>query len=111
MNKRNYQKELEQVLIKEQQEKKVPVLLLHSCCAPCSSYVLEYLSEYFSITVFYYNPNIYPEEEYHKRVKEQQEFIRKLPVKHPISFIEGEFDSGEYYEAVKGLEKEPEGGA
>ena len=111
MNKRNYQKELEQIIQKKQAEDKVPVLLLHSCCAPCSSYVLEYLSEYFSITVFYYNPNIYPEEEYYKRVKEQRKFIEQLPVKHPISFIEGEFDPKEYYEAVKGLEKEPEGGA
>ena len=72
MNKRNYQKELDQVIDKEQSEERVPTLLLHSCCAPCSSYVLEYLSQYFSITVFYYNPNIYPEEEYYKRVKEQQ---------------------------------------
>ena len=111
MNKRNYQKELDQVIDKEQSEERVPTLLLHSCCAPCSSYVLEYLSQYFSITVFYYNPNIYPEEEYYKRVKEQQHFIERLPVKHPISFIEGEFDPKEYYEAVKGLEKEPEGGA
>ena len=110
MNKRNYQKELEQIIQKRQAEEKVPVLLLHSCCAPCSSYVLEYLSEYFSITVFYYNPNIYPEEEYYKRVKEQQKFIEQLPVKHPISFMEGEFYPKEYYEAVKGLEKEPEGG-
>lgn len=111
MNKRNYQKELEQVLAVKQQKNEVPTLLLHSCCAPCSSYVLEYLSEYFSITVFYYNPNIYPEEEYHKRVLEQQNFIKRLPVKNPISFIEGEFDPKEFYEAVKGLEKEPEGGA
>ena len=111
MNKRNYQKELDQILTENQKEEKVPVLLLHSCCAPCSSYVLEYLSEYFSITVFYYNPNIYPEEEYYKRVKEQQHFIERLPVKHPISFIEGEFHPEEYYEAVRGLEKEPEGGA
>ena len=84
MNKRNYQKELDQILTENQKEEKIPVLLLHSCCAPCSSYVLEYLSEYFSITVFYYNPNIYPEEEYYKRVKEQQHFIEQLPVKHPI---------------------------
>ena len=110
MNKRNYQKELDQILTENQKEEKIPVLLLHSCCAPCSSYVLEYLSEYFSITVFYYNPNIYPEEEYYKRVKEQQHFIEQLPVKHPISFLEGEFHPEEYYEAVKGLEKEPEGG-
>ena len=56
----NYQKELDKILDRIQKENKVPSLLLHSCCAPCSSYVLEYLSEYFEITVFYYNPNIYP---------------------------------------------------
>ena len=68
--KRNYQKELEAILKKLPQEK-VPTLLLHSCCAPCSSYCLEYLSDYFEITIFYFNPNIYPEEEYRKRVEEQ----------------------------------------
>ena len=61
--KRNYQKELEAVIEKMQTDQQVSTLLLHSCCAPCSSYVIEYLSSYFSITVFYYNPNIYPEEE------------------------------------------------
>ena len=73
----NYQKELDKILDRIQKENKVPSLLLHSCCAPCSSYVLEYLSEYFEITVFYYNPNIYPESEYEKRIKEQQELIGK----------------------------------
>lgn len=84
--------------------------MLHSCCAPCSSYVLEYLSNYFKITVFYYNPNIYPDEEYFKRVKEQEEFIEKLPAKNKISFIEGNFDKNSFYCAVKGLENIPEGG-
>ena len=74
----NYQKELEKELKKIVEAEKVPKLLLHSCCAPCSSYVLEYLSKFFEITVFYYNPNIYPEEEYCKRVKEQQMFIREI---------------------------------
>ena len=110
MNKRNYQCELEAIIIKNEKEKKVPTLLLHSCCAPCSSYVLEYLSEHFQITVFYYNPNIYPEEEYWKRVDEQKKFIRSLPVKHPVRFIEGRFDPMEFYTAVKGMEKIPEGG-
>ena len=68
----NYQKELDRILKTLQEGNQVPRLLLHSCCAPCSSYVLEYLSEYFAITVFYYNPNIYPEEEYAKRTEEQQ---------------------------------------
>ena len=80
-NKRNYQKELDGVI--KSLSGKVPTLLLHSCCAPCSSYVLEYLSQYFQITVFYYNPNIYPPEEYDKRVLEQKELIRKMEVLHP----------------------------
>ncbi|HIT67125.1 MAG TPA: epoxyqueuosine reductase QueH, partial [Candidatus Merdisoma merdipullorum] len=72
MNKINYQKELDKKLQELTEKGETPRLLLHSCCAPCSSYVLEYLSEYFSITVFYYNPNIYPPEEFGKRVEEQQ---------------------------------------
>ena len=67
----NYQKELDKLIVKLEKEEHVPTLLLHSCCAPCSSYVLEYLSQYFQITVFYYNPNIYPESEYSKRIIEQ----------------------------------------
>ena len=92
------------------QEQKVPALLLHSCCAPCSSYCLETLSEDFAITVFYYNPNIYPEEEYWKRVREQERFIGLLPAKHTISFLEGRYEKERFYETVKGLEKIPEGG-
>ena len=80
----NYQRVLEQELEEVSKQKAVPRLLLHSCCAPCSSYVLEYLSEYMEITVFYYNPNIYPEQEYSMRVCEQQELIRKREWGHPI---------------------------
>lgn len=107
----NYQKELEKIIDRLVAEERVPQLLLHSCCAPCSSYVLEYLSNYFEITVFYYNPNIYPEQEYEKRVKEQQELIRRMPAKHPISFVEGPFEKEKFYEMAKGLEDVPEGGA
>lgn len=105
----NYQKELERV-ISAIPEGKIPTLLLHSCCAPCSSYVLEYLSDYFAVTVLYYNPNIYPEEEFRHRADEQKRLIESLPSKHPISFIEGRFDSREFYDAVRGLEHIPEGG-
>lgn len=110
MNKRNYQKELDKLIENQVSSGRVPTLLLHSCCAPCSSYTLEYLSEYFRITVFYYNPNIYPEEEYHKRVQEQQQFIQRLPVKHPVSFLEGSYDTDRFYEMARGLEQVPEGG-
>ena len=110
MNKRNYQKELEKVIDECTRQKKVPKLLLHSCCAPCSSYTLEYLSDYFEITVFYYNPNIFPEEEYYKRVEEQQRFILELPAKHPVNFVEGVYDPKQFYEIAKGLERVAEGG-
>lgn len=111
MNKVNYQKELEKLIGKLEQTKEVPRLFLHSCCAPCSSYVLEYLSQYFEITVFYFNPNIAPEEEYRKRVEEQKRLIEQLPALHPIGFAEGRYEPKEFYDKVKGLEKEPEGGA
>ena len=110
MNRRNYQRELDQTIEKIVEVGQVPRLLLHSCCAPCSSYVLEYLSEYFSITVFYYNPNIFPAEEYEKRVKEQEALIEKLPAKHRISFLEGPYEQERFYETAKGFEQEPEGG-
>ncbi|MCQ2226264.1 MAG: epoxyqueuosine reductase QueH [Paludibacteraceae bacterium] len=105
-----YQKRLDQIIEEQVEEGRVPTLLLHSCCAPCSSYTLEYLSQYFKITVFYYNPNIYPSEEFAKRVEEQQRLIQALPAQYPISFIEGDYDSKEFYAVTKGLEKEPEGG-
>ena len=79
----NYQKELDRLLERLKSEERVPRLLLHSCCAPCSSYVLEYLNRYFEITVFYYNPNIYPESEYTKRIWEQQELISRMPFVAP----------------------------
>ena len=99
----NVIKEIEQTGIKKS-------LLLHSCCAPCSSYVLEYLSKFFDITVFYYNPNIYPEEEYYKRAEEQVKFTESFLGKD-IKVITEEHRAKEFYDAVKGFENEPEGGA
>lgn len=107
---RNYQKELDALIERFVHENKVPSLLLHSCCAPCSSYVLEYLTNYFEITIFYYNPNIYPQEEYSRRVQEQKNLIRALKTKYPIKFVEGNYDSSRFYDAVKGFEDEKEGG-
>lgn len=109
-NQRNYQKELDKQLEQFQQLKQIPTLLLHSCCAPCSSYVLEYLSNYMEITVFYFNPNIFPEEEYRYRVQEQEKFIQKIPHKHPIHFIEGKYIPEDFYTMAKGMEQLPEGG-
>lgn len=105
----NYQKELEKLLVKLEKEGRTPRLLLHSCCAPCSSYVLEYLSKHFEITVFYYNPNIFPESEYTKRILEQQTLIGEMDMKYPVSFIAGNYDKEKFYEMAKGLEHLKEG--
>lgn len=110
MQKVNYQRMLDETLVKIAESGRVPKLLLHSCCAPCSSYVLEYLSQFFSITVFYYNPNIYPPEEFYKRALEQKRFIERFPAKHLISFYEGTYEDARFYEMSRGLEDAPEGG-
>ena len=109
MNKRNYQKELDDI-IKCQEKPKT--LFLHSFCAPCSSYVLEYLSKYFEITVFYYNPNISPESEYRNRVREIQRLIRENEknYENKVSFIEGSYDPEVFYEMARGMEDLPERG-
>lgn len=107
----NYQRELENLLQKIEADKKVPKLLLHSCCAPCSSYVLEYLSAYFEITVFYYNPNIFPPTEYEKRVAEQQMLIEKMDTKYPVHFQAGDYDRESFYRMAQGLEEVQEGGS
>lgn len=108
MNKVNYQKVLEGTLKSLGDKRR---LLLHSCCAPCSSYVLEYLSDYFEITVLYYNPNITFEDEYNYRKEEQKRLIAALPAKYPIQFMDCDYDPKLFFEYVKGYEKEPEGGA
>lgn len=108
----NYQLELDKIIKKNQEEGLVPSLLLHSCCAPCSSYCLEYLTEYFKIMIFYYNPNISPATEYDKRVEEQKRLIAALneKVKYKIEFAEGEYKPEDFYEMAKGMEDLPEGG-
>ena len=108
MNKVNYQKELDKII--ENNTGTKPRLLLHSCCAPCSSYVLEYLSRYFDITVFYFNPNISPKDEYIKRVDEVKRLIKEMPACADVKFIEGRYEPSEFYDAAKGLEDAPEGG-
>ncbi len=108
--KRNFQKELDILIEKNRAEGQTPTLLLHSCCAPCSSYVLEYLSEFFKITVVYYNPNISSEEEYKLRLSEQKRFIGELSAKNPIDLIEGKYEPEIFYAMAKGLEDAPERG-
>lgn len=105
---RNYQKELDRLL--SSMEGKPQKLFLHSCCAPCSSYVLEYLSQYFEITIFYYNPNISPREEYRNRVEEQKRLIGQLDTIYPISFMEGKYEPEKFYQMARGMEELPEGG-
>lgn len=87
-----------------------PTLLIHACCAPCSSYVIEYLSKYFHINILYYNPNITNAEEYNYRLSEEERLINELPVKNPVKLIKGDYNPEVFMEAVKGLENEPEGG-
>lgn len=107
---RNYAKELEQLIQKLQQEGKVPRLLLHACCAPCSSAVLEYLSQYFAITLLYYNPNIAPLEEYQKREAELRRLVSQMKFTHPVELLPCQYDGQVFVQAARGLEGEPEGG-
>ncbi len=110
MNQVNYEKEMEKVIAQHQGEEAVPSLLLHSCCGPCSSAVMERLTPYFEVTVFYYNPNISPESEYRHRVEEQKRLIQCFPAVHPIHFLEGEYCPADFDEAARGYEDVPEGG-
>ena len=100
----NYQKLLDETIDKIKQENITPKLLLHACCAPCSSYVLEYLSNYFEITIYYYNPNIYPETEYQRRINELKKFIDTYKTENKVNFVEEKYDQKEYYKVIKGLE-------
>ena len=86
-------------------------ILLHSCCAPCSSYVITFLSNYFDITILYYNPNIAPKEEYEKRKQEQIRLIKTLNTKNKLDFLDCDYDNDIYNKSVKGYEKIPEGGS
>lgn len=110
MDKTNYQLVLDGIIKDITKKNLLPRLLMHSCCAPCSSYCLSYLAKYFSITILYYNPNISPEEEYYKRVSEQQRLIKELPVKNPVSFVEGKYEPSKFFQMAEGMEDMPEGG-
>ncbi|MFA5603712.1 MAG: epoxyqueuosine reductase QueH [Bacilli bacterium] len=105
----NYQLQLDEIISELTSNNEVPTLLLHSCCAPCSSYVLLYLSQYFKITVFFYNPNVMPDTEYERRLREQIRLIKTVTTKYLINFIEGSYEPKVFLEQSKGLEKEKEG--
>ena len=104
----NYQLKLENILIENKD--KTPKLLLHSCCAPCSSYVLEYLTNYFDITILFYNPNITEEKEYLKRLNEIKKLVEEIPHKNKIEIVEGRYEPKEFFDIARGLEYAPEGG-
>ncbi len=108
--KQNYQKKLESILKQVGDLETVPKLLLHSCCAPCSTYVIEYLSDFFYIIVLYYNPNIDDQEEYAKRALEQQKLIKEMKTTYPVIFVEGQYDVERFLKMSKNLVDEPEGG-
>lgn len=111
MEKINYDLKLTEIIKENELKQKVPTLLLHTCCAPCSSAVLLRLADYFKITVFYYNPNISPKEEYEKRKQEQIRFLQEFKTKHKISFLDCDYEEERFNEIAKGLEKEKEGGS
>lgn len=108
-NQRNYSKELERLI--EGLDGRAPGLLLHACCAPCSSASLEYLAKYFSISILYYNPNISPKEEYDKRLNELRRLVRELPAEHPVRILPCGYRGEDFAGIARGLEGEPEGGA
>ena len=107
----NYQVVLDNTLKELSKKENKPKLLLHVCCAPCSSYVLEYLTNYFDITVFYYNPNISSIDEYNKRLKEEQRFVVEYPFNQKVDVISGNYDNDRFEKIIEGLEEEKEGGA
>lgn len=108
--KENYQLIMEQTLARLQDDGKKHTLLLHSCCAPCSSYVLQCLASAFDIRLFYYNPNIHPAQEYEHRLAEQKRLLAEMTA-GAVSLYPAEYEPETFFSAVKGLEKEPEGGA
>ena len=110
MQNRNYQKELEKLIENRQRDGEKPSLLLHSCCAPCSSYVLEYLVPFFNICDFYYNPNISPKTEYEDRKEELVRLIKEMGLSTEVTFLEGTYQPEEFFTMAKGLEDLPEGG-
>lgn len=109
MAKNEYSAFTEKLIEKLKQEKIKPSLLLHACCAPCSSYVLEYLSKYFDISLYYYNPNISPKKEYVFRLEELSRLLKEMPEAKGVKIIDAPFDEQTFFDAVKGLETLPEG--
>lgn len=110
MNKINYQKISDKIINEELKQGRTPTLLLHACCAPCSSYVLEYLSQYFSITVLFFNPNISPADEYLKRANELKRLVSEMEFENQVSVVVADYDYSQFEKIAKGNEDVPEGG-
>lgn len=108
---KNYHQIMNEIIEKVKLQDDVPTILLHTCCAPCSSLVIKRLSDYFKITVFYYNPNISPKEEYLKRKNEQKRFIKEFTTLHPVSILDCDYEGEEFFKVSHGFEEEKEGGA
>ena len=108
-NKINYHKRLEKTIESSCADGRRPLILLHSCCGPCSSYVLEYLNQYFDITLYYYNPNISPKSEYDFRISELHRLVSEMGIS--VKIIDGDYEPEAFEEIAKGLENEPERGA
>lgn len=106
----NYQLEMEKEIRQLEKAERRPLLVLHSCCAPCSSAVLERLNEAFELVVFYYNPNISPEAEFRHRAEEQARLVEEMPLRGDVRVVEGEYDPENFYARVRGYEDAPEGG-
>lgn len=108
--KENYQKITDEIIQDNIDKGIVPKLLLHSCCAPCSSYCIEYLNKYFDITLYFYNPNISCKEEFKKRANELNRLVNSMPLVNPLQVVIENYEPNEFYDIAKGLENEPERG-
>ena len=106
----NYNNTMLDIIKKEQESNNIPSILLHSCCAPCSSHIIDTLTKYFNITILYYNPNIEPYEEYLKRKEEEIRFIKEYKNINKLDIIDCDYDNDSYHKLVKGLENAPERG-
>lgn len=100
----NYQKLLDEELEKIKEREETPTLLLHACCAPCSSYTIEYLSKYFKITIYYYNPNIHPQTEYERRLNELKKFLKEFKTENEVKLVETNYNPNEYFNSIIGKE-------
>jgi len=108
-NKINYQLELEKIILENNKQAITPSLLLHCCCAPCASHCLKVLAQHFNVTTYFFNPNIYPEEEYQQRLQELQRLIKVIDCPNQIKMLDAEYLPQLFFDCARGLENTPEG--